>query len=117
MKRLALAALLGLVVAAISASSASAHDYCEYHGQDRGCLVHNHTTLTIRDNECDGMRAHNRGWYAHGSNPDEYVYIVADPDGCGGEPGVRSGLPTIIDIFVCEGRDGWSDGCNLYGIQ
>ena len=94
MKRLGLAALLGLVMAALHAAPASGHDYCEHHGKDRGCVVHNHTTITIRDNECDGMRAHTWGWHDWGSNPAEFSHVVADPDGCGGNPGVLSGLPT-----------------------
>lgn len=97
-----------LVVVALPAASASAHDFCAQHGEDVGCLKEAHRALDSCDRESDGHRV--RAWYRSENNGE----FPGAWDGNGANPGCDRVWTYYYGthVNVCEevvGCAGWTD--------
>lgn len=87
--------LLALVLVAVLAPPAQAHQVCQYHGNDWACVTDTHNTMVVCDVEADGNVTVVEYWSRYGT-----FHRLTD----GGDPGCAGDShPNNIDRFrVCE---------------
>lgn len=108
-KKLALAGLLCVAIAATAAVPALAHEVLIYHGSDTARVYDTHTRIVVCDNEADGhaVRAH---WRDSNLN-----ITIGNWDLNGSDPGCSTPntLPSnAIEFRLCENDVGCTEWSN-----
>ena len=90
-----------------TARAASAHDTGAVYEKNYAWVREGHTSLRVRDDDCDGNRAYAQAYeYRSGTS---VLVTVWDDDGCSGSPnwwGIRASGSGFYMYRVCENRVG-----------